>query len=273
MTYIFTGFFAAAIYSLTGYLLGRRLFHDRTKPFNEAGLTKTRIIIIGLFAVMLHAITLYNNLLIPEGLNLGFFNAMSLIAWLMALLLLLAAFTNPVESLGVFLLPMTGIAVCLELIFPGQHTLIASEALELKLHILMSILAYSLFGLAAIHALLLAVQDNHLRNKRPGGFIRALPPLQTMENLLFQMIALGLGMLTLSLVTGSLYLDNMFEQRLAHKTILSMTAWVVFATLLWGRWKFGWRGKKAIRWTLSGFFVLMLAYMGSKWVAEIILGR
>jgi len=250
MTYIFTGFFAAAIYSLTGYLLGRRLFHDRTKPFNEGGLTKTRIIIVGLLAVMLHAITLYHNLLIPEGLNLGFFNAMSLIAWLMALLLLLAAFTNPVENLGVFLL-----------------------ALELKLHILMSVLAYSLFGLAAIHALLLAVQDHHLRNKRPGGFIRALPPLQTMENLLFQMIAFGLGMLTLSLITGSLYLDDMFEQRLAHKTILSMIAWVVFATLLWGRWKFGWRGKKAIRWTLSGFIVLMLAYLGSKWVAEIILGR
>ena len=94
-----------------------------------------------------------------------------------------------------------------------------------------------------------------------------------MENLLFQMIAFGLGMLTLSLITGSLYLDDMFEQRLAHKTILSMIAWVVFTTLLWGRWKFGWRGKKAIRWTLSGFIVLMLAYMGSKWVAEIILGR
>ena len=273
MIFSLIGFSAAAIYALTGYLLGRRLFHDRTKPFEEGGLTKTRIITIGLIAVLLHAVTLYNNLFIPEGLNLGFFNAMSLIAWLMAFLLLMAAFTNPVESLGVFLLPMTGIAVSLELIFPGQHTLMVSQAMELKLHILMSILAYSLFGLAAFHALLLAVQDNHLRNKRPGGFIRALPPLQTMETLLFQMIGFGLALLTLSLVTGSLYLENMFEQRLAHKTILSIIAWVVFATLLWGRWKFGWRGKKAIRWTLSGFVVLMLAYMGSKWVAEIILGR
>lgn len=273
MTSIFTAFLACAIYALSGYLLGRRLFHDRTKPFTEGGLTKSRILGIALIAVVLHAITLYNNLFVPEGLNMGFFNAISLIAWLMALLLLLAAFANPVESLGVFLLPMTGIAVCLELIFPEQHIVVTVQATELKLHILMSILAYSLFGLAAIHSLLLAVQDRQLRNKRPGGFIRALPPLQTMENLLFQMIGLGLALLTLSLITGSLYLEDMFAQHVAHKTILSMIAWVVFATLLWGRWKFGWRGKKAILWTLSGMFVLLLAYLGSKWVAEIVLGR
>lgn len=273
MTTIFTGFFASAIYALSGYLLGRRLFHDRTKPFSEGGLTKSRIILIGMVAVLLHAFTLYNNLFIPEGLNLGFFNAISLIAWLMALLLLLAAFSNPVESLGVFLLPMTGIAVCLEMIFPGQHTIMTSQAMELKLHILMSILAYSLFGLAAIHALLLSVQEKHLREKRPGGFIRALPPLQTMESLLFQMIGLGLALLTLSLVTGTVYMDDMFAQHIAHKTVLSMIAWVIFATLLWGRWKFGWRGKTAIRWTLVGLFTLLLAYLGSKWVAEIVLGR
>jgi len=273
MTYIITGLIAAIIYGLTGYLLGRRLFHDRSRPFYEIGLTKNHIISIGLIAIVIHAFTLYHSLIIPEGLNLGFFNAMSLVTWLMALLLLLAAFTNPVESLGVFILPLTGFAVCLEMLFPGHHTVLASQALELKLHILMSILSYSLFGLAAAHSVLLAVQDNHLRNKRPGGFIRSLPPLQTMENLLFQMIGLGLALLTLSLVTGTLYLENMFAQHLAHKTILSIIAWVVFATLLWGRWKFGWRGKKAIRWTLSGFVFLMLAYFGSKWVAEIILGR
>ena len=273
MTYIITGFLACAIYALSGYLLGRRLFHDRTKPFSEGGLTKGRIIIIALFAVVLHAVTLYHNLFVPEGLNLDFFNAISLIAWLMALLLLLSICTNPVESLGVFLFPMTGIAVALEMMFPGNHIIMASEAMELKLHILMSILSYSLFGLAAIHSLLLSIQDKHLREKRPGGFIRALPPLQTMETLLFQMIAIGLILLTLSLVTGAIYLEDIFAQHIAHKTILSLIAWVVFATLLWGRWKFGWRGKKAIRWTLGGLFVLLLAYLGSKWVAEIVLGR
>jgi ABC-type uncharacterized transport system permease subunit len=175
----------------------------------------------------------------------------------------------------VFLLPLASIAISLEMIFPATHTLPlpGAEALDLKLHIIMSVLAYSLLSIAAVQSILLAVQDKHLRNKHPGGFIRALPPMQTMETLLFQLIGLGLAILTLSLISGMIYLEDMFAQHLVHKTILSMVAWVVFAVLLWGRWKFGWRGRIAIRWTLSGFFVLLLAYVGSKWVVEIMLGR
>lgn len=270
---ILTGFVAVFLYALTGTLLGYRLFHDRTKPSSKTLLSKPHIILIGLIAVLLHAITLYNNLFVPGGLNIGFFNAVSLITWLIAIMLLLAALAHPLESLGVFLLPLTGVAVSLEMIFPAEHILVTTQALELKLHILMSILAYSLLSIAAVQSVLLAIQDYHLRNKRPGGFIRALPPLQTMETLLFQMIAAGLAILTLSLITGVIYLEDMFAQHLVHKTLLSIIAWVVFATLLWGRWRFGWRGSTAIRWTLSGFFVLLLAYIGSKWVVEIILER
>jgi len=94
-----------------------------------------------------------------------------------------------------------------------------------------------------------------------------------MESLLFQMIGLGFFLLSLSLITGVIYLDNMFEQRVAHKTILSIVAWFVFAILLWGRWKFGWRSLTAVRWTLGGFLTLVLAYFGSKWVIEILLHR
>jgi len=121
--------------------------------------------------------------------------------------------------------------------------------------------------------LVLAVQDHQLRNKKPGGFVRALPPLQTMETLLFQMIGLGFFLHSLSLITGIIYLDDMFAQHIAHKTILSILAWIIFAILLWGRWRFGWRGSTAIRWTLAGFTVLFLAYVGSKWVLEVILNR
>lgn len=270
---ILTGFTATFLYALTGTLLGYRLFHDRTKPSGKALLSKVQIIAIGLVAVVLHTIVLYHNLFVPGGLNLGLFNAVSLITWLIAILLLLAAITNPIESLGVFLLPLTGIAVSLEMMFPSERILVTTQALELKLHILMSILAYSLLSIAAVQAVLLAIQDHHLRNKRPGGFIRALPPLQTMETLLFQMIAIGLLILTLSLISGAIYLEDLFGQHLVHKTVLSIIAWIVFATLLWGRWRFGWRGSTAIRWTLSGFFVLLLAYVGSKWVVEILLER
>lgn len=273
MIQTFTGIIALVLYSVSGLLLARRLFHDRTKPEKPSGLRKSQIIVIGLIAVIFHTVTLYHTLFIDGGLNIGFFNTLSLISWLIALLVLLAALSNPVESLGVFLLPLASIAISLEMIFPTPHTLAGVQALELKLHIMMSILAYSLLSIAAVQSVLLAIQDKHLREKRPGGFIRALPPLQTMENLLFQLIGLGLTILTLSLVSGMIYLDDMFAQHLVHKTILSMTAWVVFATLLWGRWKFGWRGRVAIRWTLTGFVVLLLAYMGSKWVTEIMLGR
>ena len=161
----------------------------------------------------------------------------------------------------------------MENIFPTSHIILTSEAKELRLHILISILAYSVLSIAAIQAILLAIQNKYLRNKHPGGFIRSFPPMETMESLLFKMIGVGFVLQSISLVTGMLYLENMFEQHLAHKTILSIVSWFVFAVLLWGRWRFGWRGRVAIRWTLAGFIILLLAYLGSKMVLEIFLGR
>jgi ABC-type uncharacterized transport system permease subunit len=273
MTQIITGSLAIVLYLITSVLLGKRLFRDRTQPSESTLLGKNQILSIGLVGMVFHAICLYQNLFVPGGLDIGLVNAISLITWIIALLILLASFSNPTENLGVFLLPVAGIAVFADLLFDTKHTMGVSEALELKLHILMSVMAYSLLSIAAVHAILLAIQDRHLRTKRPGGFIRALPPLQTMETLLFQMIGLGLMLLSLSLLSGIIYIDDMFAQHLVHKTILSIVAWVVFAILLWGRWRFGWRGSIAIRWTLSGFVVLLLAYIGSKGVTEIILGH
>jgi ABC-type uncharacterized transport system permease subunit len=261
------------LYLLTGILFAVRLFGRKDKETESLLHGKNGLLILGLVAVMLHTIVLYNTLFVTGGLNLGFFNAGSLILWLIALTVILAAFANPVENLTIFLMPLAGISVLLKMMFPVEHTLLPAQAMELKIHILMSLMAYALLTIAAVHAVVLSIQDRHLRNRKPGGFIRALPPLQTMENLLFQMIGLGFFLHSLSLITGMIYLDDMFAQHLAHKTILSVIAWFVFATLLWGRWRFGWRGSTAIRWTLVGFFVLLLAYMGSKWVMEIILGR
>ena len=120
---------------------------------------------------------------------------------------------------------------------------------------------------------MLAIQEHHLRNRQPGGYIRALPPLQVMERLLFQMIGTGFALLSAALLTGFFFLEDIFAQQLVHKTVLSIAAWVIFGVLLWGRWKFGWRGRTAIRWTLSGFIFLLLAYFGSKAVLELILTR
>jgi len=264
---------AVTFYIVTGILLGWRLFGRRDDTKTSPLFAKSGLIILGFLAVLLHGYVLYNNLFSPAGLNIGFFYAGSLVTWLMSLTLLLAAISNPVENLGVFLFPFTAVTILLSQLFPINHILLPNQAIEIKLHILLSILAYSLLSIAAIHAVLLAVQERQIRNRHPGGFIRALPPLQSMETLLFQMIGLGFFLLSLSLITGIIYLDNMFQQRVAHHTVLSIIAWFVFAVLLWGRWKFGWRSMTAVRWTLGGFFTLVLAYFGSKWVIEILLNR
>jgi ABC-type uncharacterized transport system permease subunit len=260
---------AVILYIVTGILLGIRLSRVTTTQS-----TKLVLIMLGLIAVLLHGVALYDWIITPGGLNLGFFNATSLITWFIALLVLVSSFTKPVINLGIVLLPLAALTIILELIFPSNHLLFMQKGFDgLDAHILISVLAASLITIAAVQAGLLAIQDAHLHEKHPGGFIRALPPLQTGETLLFQIIGLGFVLLTAALITGAVFLENIFAQHLVHKTVLSIIAWVVFGVLLWGRWRFGWRGRTAIRWTLTGFFALMLAYFGSKLVLEIILGR
>jgi ABC-type uncharacterized transport system permease subunit len=226
---------------------------------------------LGLGAVALHAVVLYHGVVAPAGLQLGFFNALSLSAWVVAVVLLVSSFRQPVENLGIALLPVAAISLGLEVFAPGNGVLLTDAAWSLKAHILISILAYALLTIAAVQSVLLAIQDKHLRNRHPGGFIRALPALATMETLLFQMISVGFILLSLALLTGIFFLEDIFAQHLVHKTVLSIVAWVVFAVLLWGRWRYGWRGRTAIRGTLTGMIVLMLAYFGSKMVLELIL--
>lgn len=138
----------------------------------------------------------------------------------------------------------------------------------LGIHIFTSLLAYSMLTLAALQALLLAMQNKHLHNHHPGGLIRTLPPLQDMEALLFKLLFVGIALLSAGLISGALYVDNLFSQHLVHKTVLSIIAWGTFSTLLFGHWRYGWRGRIAIRWTLTGFVLLMLAFFGSKFVLE-----
>ena len=268
MTSSISGLVAIALYLLASGLLLNRLARGPT----EAGGGRTRILLISTAAVLIHAALLYPSILTAEGLNLGFFNATSLIALLTAALLLVSACREPVENLGIVVFAVAAVSIALLLLFPASSPG-SSISWQLQTHILISLLAYSILGLAVLQALLLAVQERHLHNRQPGGFIRSLPPLQTMEVLMFQMISAGFALLTLALLTGVLFLEDIFAQHLVHKTVLSIIAWLVFAILLWGRWRFGWRGRTAIRWTIGGFIFLMLAYFGSKLVLELILER
>lgn len=258
---------AVVLYLLTSAALTVRL------AGTTSGLHMGRgaVLLLGLSAVTLHAWVLYPELVTDHGLDLGFFNAASLIALLTVTVMLLAAVKQPVENLGIPLLPIAAATLALATWNPTQQSTVTAGSWQLDLHILFSVLAYSLFALAAVQAVLLSIQDHHLRNRHPGGYIRALPPLQVMEHLLFQMIGTGFALLSAALLSGFLFLEDIFAQHLVHKTVLSMAAWVIFGILLWGRWKFGWRGRTAIRWTISGFAFLLLAYFGSKAVLELVL--
>lgn len=260
---------AIALYLVTTALLVARLI--KGKKETDAG--RIGIIGLGLGAVIMHASILYDKTFSPAGMNLGFFNALSLVSWLIALLVLITALRKPVESLGIVFFPLAILNIILENTLQSEHFIQSSGPWQLQAHILISIIAYSLFSIAMLQAILVAIQDHHLRNRHPGGFIRSLPPLQSMESLLFQIIGVGFIMLTIGLLMGSLYLDDMFARHLAHKTVLSIIAWILFAILLWGRLRHGWRGRTAIRWTLGGFIALMLAYFGSKLVLELVIGR
>ncbi len=233
--------------------------------------SKQAILIPGFLALAIHLYALKLSMMTPAGINLGFYTALSLISAFIALFTLVSALRHPIEIIGIVVLPLASLALAIDQAAASSHLLPPGSSSGLIFHVVSSVVAYSILGLAALHAIVLWFQNSLLHHHQPGGVIRLLPPLKTMESLLFDTIIIGFICLTLSLVSGMVFLENMFAQHLAHKTVLSIIAWLVFAILLTGRWLVGWRGRTAIRWTLGGFISLMLAYFGSKFVLEIIL--
>ncbi len=260
---------AVLLYLAAGLIFTLRLF--RREPEKRPG--RGWGLACGFVALGLHAGLLYTNLATSHGLNFSFFNAVSFATWLVNLLYLLTALFKPVEAMGMVLLPLAALTLILEYLFPGVRLLPPGTHWQLRIHVIISLLAYAVLAMAAVQALLLFFQDRRLRSHHPSGFVRSLPPLQTMEDLLFEMITVGFVLLTLALGSGFIFLEDMFAQHLVHKTLLSIAAWVIFAILLWGRHRSGWRGRTAIRWTLVGFATLALAYFGSKAVLELVLKR
>ncbi len=218
----------------------------------------------GFAAVLVHGILLYHWIDLGPGQNLSFYNLLSLVTWLVALLILLATFTKPVANLTIFILPLAIASIVLALVFPRFEIVDTAANPKQLFHILLSTLAFSLLCIAALQAILLAWQERLLRNKHARGIIRMLPPLEVMETLLFQMIILGFMFLSMVLLTSIWSFYPVLSANLWQKLILSMVAWLVFAILLVGRWYYGWRGQQAIRWTLCGVFFVMVTYFGSE---------
>jgi len=223
----------------------------------------------------LHAALLYSSTLAGPEVRLGLGNAASLIVWLSVLIYWLGSFVYRVEGLQALVMPIAAAACLLPILAPGTRPLPNTQLLAFKAHLLISMAAYGFFTIASLHVLLMAALEKRLHGGqlRPG--LTALPPLLTMERILFQLIGTGFVLLTLSLVSGIVFSEEVFGKplNLNHKTVFGVISWAIFGALLWGRRRYGWRGRIAMRWTLAGFLMLVLAYFGSRFVLEVILQR
>ena len=223
----------------------------------------------------LHGYTLYESVFAGIGLSFGVGSAVSAIVWLTAMIYWVSGFFNRLEGLQTLIAPVAAVAVLLPLVFPSLRPLANTELPAFKAHISIAMLAYSLLTIAALHALLMAVVERRLHQPAMPSVLTNLPPLLTMETLLFRVIWVGFILLTLTLISGVVFSEEIFSQpvKFTHKNLFGFISWGVFAALLAGRQFYGWRGRIAIRWTLAGFIILLLAYLGSKFVLEVILRR
>lgn len=250
---------AVLLYSVAGFLQWQTMLGKEKKA-------RRRNQLIGLAALLSHTVSVYMVLHQPSGINLEVVSVGSLISWLVAGLVLLSSLRQNIDNLFIAVFPMAAITALLSLLLGSETGKFYAGGLIA--HILLSILAYSIFTIAALQAILLSQQEAALKHHKTRGLISSLPPLQTMERLLFEMIWTGLILLTASLVSGFLFLEDLFAQQLAHKTVLSMLAWAFYAALLFGRMTFGWRSHTAVRWTIGSFILLALGFFGSKAVME-----
>ncbi len=223
----------------------------------------------------LHTYLLSGSMFGDGGVYLGVGNALSLILWLTVLIYGLGSYFYRLDGLHALVLPAATIAVMLPVIFPSTQALANTETLAFKAHLLISMLAYSLFTIASLHVLLMAIIERRLHAGALPSALQKMPPLLTLETLLFRVLAAGFILLTLTIASGVLFSEELFGKpaRFSHKTVFGVLSWLIFAALLSGRWFYGWRGRTAVRWTLAGFLTLVLAYIGSKFVLEVILGR
>ena len=227
-------------------------------------------------ALVLHAMLLYHRVLTPQGMDLGVANAISLLVWLTLLIYWLGslAYQGLAGIIGM-MAPVAVLAILLQAAIPTHHYVTYGRDPLFALHFGIAMLAYSLYIVATVHALLMLAEEKWLHRGALPPFLRSLPPLMEMEALLFRILLAAFILLTLTLVSGLFFSEQLFGKPLTfnHKTVFGILSWLIFAGLLAGHHFRGWRGKTAVRWTLAGFTALLLAYIGSKVVLELILKR
>ncbi|WP_372014991.1 cytochrome C assembly family protein [Pseudoxanthomonas sp. 10H] len=205
----------------------------------------------------------------PGGPDMHFFSALSLVSLGMAAMTTLVGARGRMAALGVIAFPLA--AALLATYHAHGHAASATLDWRLQLHAWLALLAYATLAIAALLAVMLWLQERALRRREFHAWLRVLPPLTELELLLFRTIAVGFALLTLTLLTGVLFVEDFLSQHLVHKTVLSLLSWLVFGGLLLGRWRYGWRGIRAVHWTLTAMALLLLSFFGSKFVLELVL--
>jgi ABC-type uncharacterized transport system permease subunit len=248
---------------------GLQLLHmsQRRRQFDRGVLS------LSLLALLLHAVISWNSVIQDGGVNLGFYKVSALIFLVINVACISSLARRPLQNLLVVLFPLSAVAVLVATFAPDTSAVVSDLSGGMLLHISSSILAYAVLSLAAFQSALLAVQDHQLKHRHTRGIIQILPPLQLMESMLFELLWIGVSLLSISIVSGFVFIDDIFAQSLVHKTVLTLIAWLLFSVLLWGHYQLGWRSRTAVRLTLAGFALLMLAFFGSKLVLELVLHR
>lgn len=258
---------------LTGYFW-RAQAAGRVEELDR-GLTRFLVLI----PLLSHGYLLFSGLVVAGQLNLGLAYAISMILWLTLLVYWVAHFFYPLASLQALVLPLAGVGALLPALFPAEHLRPQNHSLAFEAHIAVAMLAFSLLTIAALHAGLMSLAEKRLHHAILPRALQNLPPLLTMEALLFRIIVAGFLLLSFTLASGMIFSEEVFGHALkitasnAHKIVFGFLSWAVFAGLLAGHHFYGWRGRTAIRWTLSGFGFLFLSYVVSKFVLEVLLHR
>jgi len=262
--------------ALIGYLIATILIGLYIRNNNASPNTRTLTIAsaVAALAVIAHLIYAYDVSLVGGSLNFSVNSMAVLVSGILVFIYMLGSLAMPIRRLGILMFPFT----IASLIFGASWgndmpaSLNSNQGLAFNAHILVSIVAYSLLAIATIQALLYVYQERQINNRTSPAMLMALPPLQTMELLLFRLVGVGFALLTLTLLTGALFSQQLFGHALEfkHHTILAILGWCVFATLLFKRVKYGLRGSQAVIWTVAGFLLILLGYFGTKIVSEIL---
>lgn len=231
-------------------------------------------------AWLVHGAALWFDLATPGSLRVGFAMMLSAALWISVAAYWFENRNLALDGLRRLVMPCAAGAALLPALFPGSLMPLQGQSPAFGWHIAVAVLAYSTLTIAAFHAVLMALQESRLHARAAGaswlgGALDQLPALLTMEKLLFRLIWIGFVLLSLTVLSGIVFSEELFGRPLKwdHKSVFALLSWLLFAALLAGRRWRGWRGKTALRFTLAGFATLVLAYVGSRFVLEVILHR